>query len=351
MLLRKVLIKGGLILTNHRLLFIAFLPSAADLQRMRATEARKERQELNGANVAPDSSDEHEESGVDGNPVLKKGPAIEHRAGKLVPKRRVWVELRAASVSFYPSSDRLYKPLESIALGDVQEVHPVDWRRPNSVHFRAHGRERDLEFGTEEGAIAWRREMDGALWKLRHTAEKIHIQLPLARVKCVEHHSFLNFATCTQVFVQDDPKENDDAASTVSTSTSSGTDLAGGVPTSIGSQGEKEKDTVEITFGLLHSRASFEHSLHAAAKLPVEWRQRVGWSTALSATSRPIISVDGPMAQDHVEHPPTPGEEHATPIVKLPANLEGADQVTAQKAARFIKEFSLRTDIDLKGEK
>ncbi|KDN52001.1 glycosyltransferase family 1 protein [Tilletiaria anomala UBC 951] len=305
--------------------FLAFLPSSAELQRIHAEATKKQRQEglaairrKKGRGAGGKAhADGAEEDGNDTevaaadfgaaiveNPVLKKGPATEHRRG-WAPKRRFWVELRADSISFYPSSDKLYEPLGSVGFDDFEELSPVDWRKATRVTFRAAGKERELEFSTEEAALGWRREIEAALWKFRHTAEKIHVDIPLARIRTIEHHSFLSFAACVQVLVQDDKVTEDDDGS------------------------ENVSSVTEITFGMTNAQAFFEDTIEAAACRTAAWRERIGWDRTLVATPRPIISVDGPTTKEAAEdHAPSDDEEEL--------HLENADEMTAQKAGRFI---------------
>lgn len=133
-LLRTVLIKGSLALTNHRLCFLAFLPCATDAPN---TLQARER--------AP-----NEPPSTEVSPIIKSGPATFHRPGRLRHKRKAWFELRKDSFSYYPSSEKLYQPIGSIRLSGIEELSPHDWKKPRFFPFKVKGRVCSLEFKTEE---------------------------------------------------------------------------------------------------------------------------------------------------------------------------------------------------------
>jgi hypothetical protein len=326
-----VLIKGTLMLTNHRLCFLAYLPSFAELQRIHRQAERERKREAEiaqakkeGKEIPPSATDEQEEAEKEDEDsiealVIKKGPATEHRPG-WAPRRRIWLELRTDSLSFYPSSEKLYEPIGSVRFGDIEEVHPIDWRKPTWVSFRSTGHERSLEYGTEEAALQWRKEIEAAIWKFRHTAEKVLVSLPLARIKNIDQFAFLSFATCMSVIVQEDhvakPGDRSDP---------------------------DNRDVTEVTFGLTANHISFRDTLLPAVEAANKIKAKVGWEETLGVTARPAISLDGPMAKEH-------DEWHHKDDLAIKAAQEAGDDVTALKAARFIKEFSLRDDPGLRSE-
>lgn len=325
-------------LTNHRLCFLAYLPSFAELQRIHRDAERERKQEAeiaqakregkeipshSAASEQADADPEEDEILGEEAMVIKKGPATEHRPG-WAPRRRIWLELRTDSLSFYPSSEKLYEPVGSVRFGDIEEVHPIDWRKPTWVSFRSAGQERSLEYGTEEAALQWRKEIEAAIWKFRHTAEKVLISLPLARIKKIDQFAFLSFATCMSVIVQDDHH----AASNKHGDQSSDLD---------------NKDVTEVTFGLTTVHIGFRDILLPAVEAANKIKARVGWEEMLNATARPAISLDGPMAKEH-------DDWHQKDDLAIKAAQEAGDDVTALKAARFIKEFSLRDDPELRSK-
>ena len=312
-LVRTVMIRGSLILTTHRLCFLAFLPSMAELKKIHHR------------------SQSHGDDGGASEPIaeaiiIKKGNATEHRRG-WAPRRRVWVELRADSLSFYPSSDKLYEPLESIRFSDVETLHTVDWRRATWISFTASGHLRSLEFGTEESALQWRKELEAALWKFRHTAEKIHISVPLPRIKTVEQFAFLSFARCIQLLIQD------------------GTSLP--QPSSADDSSTDQDTTTDVTFGLVESQAFIKDMLEKTLQASKRWRENIGWEKALKLVPRPLIALDGALTKEEEEESNSASEAEDSDAEDQASKF---DQFTALRVRRFRKEFSLRKDVEIKSE-
>ncbi len=332
-------IRGCLLLTNYRLCFLAYLPSTAELRR-----AHAEQQSSSG------TADKDEHPHGPHHLILKKGPSTEHRPG-WAPRRRVWVELAVDSISMYPSSEQLYTPLSTVRFDDVEELHAIDWRKSTYVSFRADGKERSLEFSTEEAALIWRKEIEAALWRYRHTAEKVSVSLPLPRIKAIDQFSFLSFAACVNIVAHDEAQTSSTPVTEETPSTPSAS--------SDDSGGSGSKDTLEVTFGLtnpsLHLRSPLEQALTKFRPI----RQRLGYEHVSFLSPRPEILLDGPMTADkdgaHKDDEDEAnaassggGEGAAENSAAVKAARENGDEVTAVRAARFIHKFSLRDDPKLR---
>ncbi|KAM0787800.1 hypothetical protein ACM66B_003854 [Microbotryomycetes sp. NB124-2] len=143
----SVLIKGIIALTNRRLFIFAFIPP-------------------------PDS-----------NEIIRAGPVVVHVPGMFVKKKKVWVELRRDTATWYASSTKTYKPLGSLRWSQVKEVR--DYDPANPLRFSSQtidGRVREFEFETAEAAMHWQADMQAAVYTFRATSDRLRLALPLQYV-------------------------------------------------------------------------------------------------------------------------------------------------------------------------
>jgi sterol 3beta-glucosyltransferase len=165
-LIRRVLVRGHLVLTTHRLCFIAVLP----------TDPIRHR-------------------------TLQQGAAIIHRPGLTRRKRRAWFTLTSNSITAYPSSTELYEPLGGARLVDIDDVQLSPHEK--SIHFRVKGKKYSMQFETEEATLEWQREIDAALFLYTHHLDKIRICMPLVRIAQVAATPGLDFANIFNIDVLD----------------------------------------------------------------------------------------------------------------------------------------------------
>ncbi|KAK0546158.1 hypothetical protein OC845_004725 [Tilletia horrida] len=295
-LFRTVLIRGSIILTNHRICFFAMLPPALGTNNpSRAVYAAPSSGDAGGrsgsfpfGNASEMSLDEEETQapvspGVPAdpavtNPILIKGPAILHRTGWR-RKRRCWFELRADGFCAYPSSEHLYQPLGSIRLQDIEEVVPADFRRVTWLSVKVvGGKTASLEFNTEEACLAWRRELEAALFAYRNSSDKIRISIPLGRIAGVERLSLLHFAMTVTV------KVYEYEASSSASKSSGNTESLG--------------KTRDVAFGVTTRNADLIEKLIAESQKAAAWRDEVGFEEAMRCLPSPMIEVEGSRVEE-----------------------------------------------------
>ncbi len=197
-LVKTVLIKGNIFLTSRRICFLAYIPTTKAEQPDPFAAAADQVDHAAGADRARLNAP------IDPNvrnPILKSGPAIIHRPGKLRPKRKVWIELRRHSFNAYRASNKLYKPLMSARLSNLLAVLPIDWSEPHVIRFVEGQKYSAIEFKTQEAALDWRKELEGAVFHSRNTADKVRISIPLERIVGLDTADFLQVAKIVHIDV------------------------------------------------------------------------------------------------------------------------------------------------------
>ncbi|PWN52669.1 hypothetical protein IE53DRAFT_384854 [Violaceomyces palustris] len=252
-LIRTVLIKGTICLTNHRICFVAFIASSQD------NNPREDGQ-------IHDPQDE--------NPILKSGPAILHRSG-LRRKRTVWLELRKKSIACYPSSNKLYNPIENFRLQGNVQMMPHDWSKPNTITFVSQTRCPMLEFATEEATLDWRRELEAASFTFNNTAEKIRISLPLARILSIDSSDHLQFARIIHLTVLDDHADAEERS-----------EMHDGHP------------ITRIALGTTLNQIHLLRALRSAMEEPTSWRKSVGSDEVMRRTPECMVEIEGPRSEE-----------------------------------------------------
>lgn len=254
-LVRRVLIRGYLVLTTHRLCFIALLPASPTKHR-----------------------------------ILQQGPAIIHRPGLTRRKRKAWFTLTSENIIAYPSSTELYEPLGGARLIDIDDVQPSP--REKAVHFRVKGRKVQLEFETSEAAMAWQREIDAAIFMSTHNFDKIRLCIPLVRIAQFFFTDFMDISTMVHVDVLDiDAPQHR-------------------IPRLHRSDRDPHS-TTDVLFAMVNDSAKLLPHLQPALKRPTEVRTTVEqslWYTLPTA----LIDIDGPRAQseDHQSNKNENGNEN-----------------------------------------
>ncbi|KAL8278984.1 hypothetical protein RQP46_008653 [Phenoliferia psychrophenolica] len=243
------------------------------------------------------------------NKVIRAGPVTVHFPGALKRRSRVWVELKNDSVSWYQKSTKVYKPLGSCRLSQVKEVLPYNPAEPTFVRIDLiDGRARWFELDTEESGVAWRSDMEAALFTFRATADKLRLSLPLQRITRIITEPYMTLAERVQIQFDsgrcaEGSDEGDDSASVASSSSGSET-----------SSSKRMAATIE--FGYLKNHHTFVESLQKY--------------------------VDLAQALPHC----TPGA--VQPILELDSEVRAADALFQQElsadktlAAQFVREFAL----------
>ncbi|KAJ7935602.1 glycosyltransferase family 1 protein [Mycena leptocephala] len=133
--------------------------------------------------------------------VIRSGTVVIHRKGWR-SKRRLWLELSHDMMCTYASSresDKI-RPIRTVLLSAIERILPVDPKQPKYIRivFDKRGTEGQsgiAEFGTEEAALDWRRELTAAVFLYRHRRRAaldgsddegsagIRFSCPLARIE------------------------------------------------------------------------------------------------------------------------------------------------------------------------
>lgn len=301
-LVKTILIKGNIFLTNRRVCFLAYIPNAKH----------------QGHDVNADASihdDDHEDPSTirapsDPNvrdPVLKSGPAIIHRPGKMRPKRRVWIELRRDSINAYASSNQLYKPLLSARLSNLYAVLPIDWSQPNIIRFVEESRYSSLEFKTQEAALDWRKELEAAAFHARNTAEKVRISIPLERIVSMDSATVLNVAKIVHLDILVGSVKDAEAAQAVQehrerTERHQLVDQSwstGHVFVSCPKNPGFKCHITQLALGVTNKRAAFIDLLREAMKVPKSTHDPLGFQELLRAVPPPMLELDGEADVEH----------------------------------------------------
>ncbi|KAM0748381.1 UDP-Glycosyltransferase/glycogen phosphorylase [Meredithblackwellia eburnea MCA 4105] len=225
-LYRGVLVKGLLGLTNRRFFIFAYVP----------------RQEP--------------------NKPIRAGSVTVHIPGPLSRKRRVWIELKSDSASWYKSSETTYRPIGSCRLSQLKVIHPYNPEEPRFIRFELiDGRTRWFELDTAEAALAWRGDFEAAVYTFRSTADKLRLSLPLQLIQEVLHEPYLSLAERVQVMFDsgkcaDTGISGDDDASIISSDSGSGS----GTGTGLGTE-KRERTLSTIEFGFLKNHHHFVEKL------------------------------------------------------------------------------------------
>ncbi|EST05648.1 Glycosyl transferase, family 28 [Kalmanozyma brasiliensis GHG001] len=292
-LIKTVFIKGSLFLTNRRVCFLAYIPNAANSNGTEHHQA--------GLRSGKDSSEIRAPSDPNvENPILKSGPAIIHRPGKMRPKRRVWIELRKDAFNAYSASNQLYKPLLSARLSNLYAILPVDWAQPNVIRFVEGLKYSSVEFKTQEAALDWRKELEAAAFHARNTAEKVRISIPLERVVGMDTANFLSVAKIVHFDVlvgavndaeaQKILKEQRERADRQQLDHSWS---SGHVFINCPKHPEIKCHVTQVALGFTHNRAAFVDLLQEALKGPKAAQKQTGFEEMLRALPAPLLDLEG----------------------------------------------------------
>ncbi|CBQ72895.1 probable Ugt53a1-UDP-glucose:sterol glucosyltransferase Ugt53A1 [Sporisorium reilianum SRZ2] len=289
-LMKTVLIKGSLFLTNRRLCFLAYIPNAA--------RGGSEHDTPSNTDSAPGGMRAPHDPNVQ-NPILKSGPAVIHRPGKMRAKRRVWIELRRHSFNAYAASNKLYKPLLSARLSNLSAVLPIDWAHPNVIRFVDGSKDSSVEFKTQEAALDWRKELEAAAFHSRNTSDKVRISIPLERIVGLGAADFMQVAKVIHVdlivgavseseqaqFVQE---HRERAERRQLDHSWSGNDVFYNCPKDPGFKCH----TTQVAFGITHNRIAFLDLLREAIKKPQTLHKSAGFRQTLQAVPAPLLDLD-----------------------------------------------------------
>ncbi|CCF52740.1 hypothetical protein NDA11_004010 [Ustilago hordei] len=307
-LVKTVLIKGNLFLTNRRICFLAYIPN----DQTDAEQSDSSKVEGHGDTHSSDVRAPLDPNVQ--NPILKSGPAIIHRPGKMRPKRRVWIELRKHSFNAYSASNKLYKPLMSARLNNLYAVLPTDWSQPHIIRFVEGVQYSSIEFKTQEAALDWRKELEAAAFHARNTAEKVRISIPLERVVGMDATPFLQVAKVVHLDVlvgsvneeefavaEKERKEREQRHQLVEHSWSYNNFFV-----NCPKNPNFKCHITQLAFGVTHNRAAFIDLLREALKSPRATHDPLGFEELLSAVPAPLLDLEG---GPDVEDPPSGGND------------------------------------------
>nr|CDI53382.1 UDP-glucose:sterol glucosyltransferase Ugt53A1 [Melanopsichium pennsylvanicum 4] len=294
-LVKTVLIKGSVFLTNRRICFLAYIPNV-DVNASSPSAVNKP------------ASQNHADSSVRApvdpnvqNPILKSGPAVIHRPGKMRAKRRVWIELRKTSFNAYAASNQLYKPLLSARLSNLHAVLPIDWAHPNIIRFVEGNKYSSVEFKTQEAALDWRNELEAAAFHARNTAEKVRISIPLERVVGMDSAPFLQVVNVIHIDVLVGSVKDADAAKSIKEAKVKAEYrhlVEQNWPTNHTfincpkNPGFKCQIT-QVAIGFTHDRAAFIDLLREALKVPRSTHDPLGYQELLRNVPTPLLDFQG----------------------------------------------------------
>ncbi|KAJ1033093.1 hypothetical protein NDA16_000371 [Ustilago loliicola] len=303
-LVKTVLIKGNMFLTNRRVCFLAYIPNANTGAEQSDSPYVENHAETNSADVRAPLDPNVQ------NPILKSGPAIIHRPGKMRPKRRVWIELRKHSFNAYSASNKLYKPLLAARLSHLYAVLPIDWSQPHIIRFVEGQKYSSIEFKTQEAAFDWRKELEAAAFHARNTAEKVRISIPLERVVGMDAAPFMHVAKIVHLDVlvgsvneqevaaaEKERKQREERHQLVEHSWSTNN-----VFISCPKNPGFKCHITQLVFGVTQNRAAFIDLLREALKVPRSLHDPLGFQELLSTVPAPLLDLEG---EHDVEDPGT----------------------------------------------
>lgn len=139
--------------------------------------------------------------------VIHDGFATIHTPGLLVKPTRAWFELKSDSLTWYPSSTTLYRPIGFIRLSQLQDVAYDADKAPNDLTCNLLDRHaRTLTFDTPESARTWHSRLLTTLFTFRANADQIRLCIPLHRVTQLDRQDF--WAHASSVTIEFDTSNN-----------------------------------------------------------------------------------------------------------------------------------------------
>ncbi|UZJ56099.1 hypothetical protein CBS101457_005419 [Exobasidium rhododendri] len=267
LLLRKVMINGYAVLTNHRLCFIALLSND------QVTAG------LTSSNPPPPLK------------ILRQGPATLHRPGLTQRKRKAWFVLTDKSITAYPGSDELYEPLGGFHLTSINQLSIYKDDHGHSISFRAKNQTCYLEFETQEAASAWQKDIEAAKWKIGHDTDKVRVSIPLVRIRTTRFEDYLSAITLLHVDTLD--------ATLFSSSRYRAHDYLHRHHNQL-----RETKSIhaisDIVFGLSKANSTIIPQLQFALTKPIEWRSLKAKSEWWSLPEA-IVEIGGPQTEGDEE--------------------------------------------------
>lgn len=290
-LIRTVIIRGRLILTNRRLVFVALVPNRAE--------------------PLPDK--DHKVSSGVSNEIIRKGPVKLHAPG-WHRKRHAWLELRQDTLVCYRKSTTIYNPLGSGRLLDLT-IHPIGYHPPKvkpdpkRIYLSGPLGTYGLELDTAEAAGLWIKDLEAACWTCKKSRDRVRVSIPLERLGDLEASEYLHLIKMQTSVILGQQK----------------------LPTDQG-EGESPAEppsTEDLIFGVLTTHASFTHLAKTAFDEARTRRDAMGRDRLLKETPSPIIEIEG-FGQAEGE------------LIRQAAGHQDADGL----AAKLVDLFSLRSSPD-----
>lgn len=258
-IMRTVIIHGSLILTNHRLAFVALLPAKDDLGKQ------------------PRSPDRSPSSTYEGPEVIRRGPATVHFPGWR-RKRTAWFELRSDSLVCYRDSTNLYNPVGSGRLSNItlmpQSFSPPGKKGRGSskrVYFKGPKGLFGLEFYSAESANVWHKDLQAAIWQYNRSRQRVRIVVDLRRIRALRHEKHSH---CVIAHV--------DVVHGISHGVSSREGNSAGVRSE------------DLTFGLLSNEAGFLDELKQWLNAVRQDHEGTPEVDVLKSAPEPLIEIEDP---------------------------------------------------------
>ncbi|CAH7676336.1 expressed protein [Phakopsora pachyrhizi] len=170
-LCQSVIVKGLIVLTNRRLCYLADIPP------------------------------------IDKGQVIRSGSATHKAIGKFHKKGRHWFELRTDSLTQYPSSTELFRPLQSLRLSEIKKILPCPKSDARTISLRlVNGKLMQLEFDTAETTLLWYNDFVTALFSYKtQYSNQIRIMLPLRRIKKMHRNICANVTKILTFEIDSEP--------------------------------------------------------------------------------------------------------------------------------------------------
>lgn len=299
--MRTVFIRGSIILTNHRLAFVALLPSG---------ETKHKSQSTNDDDGDDDAAAVAEKSAQE---IIRQGPAVVHFPGWR-RRRHAWFELRSDSIVAYRDSTTKYNPRGSGRLSEM-EVKPFFYTpsgkpdpQTRKVYVSGRGGMYAFEFRTHEAANLWHKDLEAAVWACKKARDRVRVCVPIQRLVSVDTTEYRHFVNIKLgVLMDGDLKEH---------SSSRG-------PSAGAAQGEDGQ--VQLEFGVLRAQAHFVHDLEGAVNEAKKIHQTFSLSKVQQQVISPIIEIEA-----------TREKEEALRLAASHDDPEGL-------AAKLVELFTLKT--------
>ncbi|CAO1626329.1 unnamed protein product [Sympodiomycopsis kandeliae] len=299
-LVRTVYIRGSLMLTNHRLAFVALLPTAGQ---HKSSHKQGEAEEDNAAANARKSAEE----------IIRQGPAIVHFPG-WKRRRHAWFELRSDSLIAYRDSTTKYNPLGSGRLSDM-EVKPFNYSpsgkpdpQTRKVYVTSSAGSFAFEFHTHEAANLWHKDFEAAIWACKKGRDRVRICIPVERLMSAQTTQYRHFINAKLRVMLDDQ-----------------TGRRYSVTKTARANDRRSWNSTELEFGILRAQVGIVSEIEEAVAAANRLHSQNSIEKILYDTPSPIVEVEGSQEKEEA--------------LRLAATHDDPNGL----AAKLVDMFTLRT--------